>query len=124
MKKRTVLFVVFAAILALALGVCAGCGSKGAADQINVNISIDATAAGGELIEQDVAIDEGGTVYDALAAVAQISGEPSYVTGINGVDAAENSGWCYYVNGEYPNNPANEAVVVDGDDIDWVFVVF
>ena len=67
-----------------------------AADKVSGDI--DTTKFG----PAEVFIVTGGTAYDALLATgAEVDGEPSYITSINGLaagDAGPTSGWMYSVN--------------------------
>lgn len=94
---------------------------------ITVSVSIssnvpESPASGGGT----VTLAQGATALDALRAVASVSAEDTqygpYVTNVNGVAAAANTGWTYYVNGEMPMQSAAYTELNNGDSVSWVFV--
>lgn len=126
------------ALLAIALmGAFVGC-SQGASSTsaassegtISVNLKVDATDYGsGILYDDDIAIEEGKTIYDALLAsgldldVGSMSGTV-YIDGIGGIVAskvASTSGWLFTVNGETSNVGVDAYTLKDGDKIVFTF---
>ncbi len=110
-----------------------GAQSGQASDQIvNVTMSVDASAAGGEASE-DVAVQvaSGSTVFDVLEASgisynAADSSYGPYVTSINGLAEREHgssSGWMFTINGDYADSGMSSATVSDGDAVVWVYFV-
>lgn len=129
------------AMLALTLAV-AGCGGAPATTEeapaatdvaeITVTQKVDATVAGGETSEVEVAVPEGGTVYDALVLsgvdYADQDGEYGiYVTAIGGIGEnanGTNGGWVYTVNDEEVMVGCTEYVLEPGDVIQWSYITW
>lgn len=73
----------------------------------------------------EIEITKGMTVFDVLEQAADmngvtISGDSSYVSGINGLSefsCGALSGWLYSVNGEFPSVPIGEYQVSENDEI-------
>lgn len=116
----------------------AGSGASGSSDAqdstsseprtVTVTISADGTVGGGSVVGPvTLTFDEGATVYDALAntgwsPLAEWGAFGAYVTSINGVAAASDTGWTYTVNGSQPNYACSAYTLSDGDVIQWTFV--
>lgn len=95
---------------------------------VTVSISADATVGGGGTAGPvTLTLEEGATVYDALAGAGwPIASEWTamgvYVTSINGIAAGPKTGWTYAVNGALPNYACSAYALSDGDAITWKFV--
>ena len=67
----------------------------------------------------------GSTVLDVTSEVLDVQvqwyGPLAYIRGIGGVNAAGQSGWEYWVNGEFASMAVNLYTLVDGDVIEWVY---
>lgn len=129
------------AMLALTLAV-AGCGGAPAATEeapaatdvaeITVTQKVDATVAGGDVSEVEVAVPEGATVYDALVlSGVDYNDEDSdygiYVTAIGGIGEnanGTNGGWVYTVNDEEVTVGCTEYVLEAGDVVQWSYITW
>lgn len=93
---------------------------------ITVTVTINGANCGGGVSTEEVTISEGGTVFDALRATgASISGNGTYIRGINGLSEFQGgprSGWFYYVNGVRPNVSCGSYVLSGGEAITWLYV--
>ena len=75
-----------------------------------------------------VTVSQGDTVYDALVKSGiSHNAEPSpfggvYITSIGGVAAQDDTGWTYYVNGQYINASCSSTTLSEGDSVQWVYV--
>ena len=152
LKKRAHLAALFATVaVAFVLGVAgctqttAGTGSaagsaataeKGSAaavaedGQILVTVKVDSSAADGSVsFDQEVAVDEGATAYDALVATglsvnASDSEYGMYVEGIDGLAAGDHgdmSGWMFDINGEMAEESCDKIELADGDTVNWIY---
>ena len=115
-----------------------------AAGQIDVKVVIDISKAvaeqnetalllkekDGELITYNVTVPEGSTVLEVLRASGAVVGTTAasfgeYVSSINslaeGAVSAE-SGWTFFVNGEFATEGASTLKVNPGDEILWQYV--
>ena len=110
----------------------AGGGQKPAPKTVTVSISVDSSAVGGPVSGSGTfTFEEGATVYDALCALgfsigSQDSIHGVYVSSINGLAEKEHgasSGWMYAVNGKLPNMACSAYKLVDGDSIQWRYVI-
>ncbi|MBQ9002486.1 MAG: DUF4430 domain-containing protein [Eggerthellaceae bacterium] len=97
---------------------------------IGYSLKIDASAVDkGVLYDDANTAAEGTTVYDALIATGldldvKQNGGMTYVDGIDGVVGSEvspTSGWMYSINGESPDDSADQHKIADGDTIEWTF---
>jgi len=107
-----------------------------------VSLRIDATRAGydfpvlpdgGQLLEWTVPLAAGDTAWTLLDRAAREygltvvhtgSGASCYVSGIGGLfefDRGPLSGWIYKVNGEQLSISCGEAVLRDGDILEWIY---
>ena len=147
----TRLFALIAAlVLAFSVGTLTGCGdnsstassstatasqsastsSSSDAAQIAVTVSIDTTAAEGDVKNIEVKLDSDASVLDALETTeltldVQDSSYGKYVNAIDGLaagDKGDQSGWMYSVNGEMGAVSAGEQTVADGDTVTWQYV--
>ena len=138
------LLALFAAmLLALSLGALVGCADNGAAsssaqdgassqaaEQVDVSVSIDLTAADGDVETVEVSVPAGSTVLDATQATGftmdvQDSDYGKFVNAINGVatgDHGDTSGWLVALNGEDLAVAADKQEVSAGDEIAWRYV--
>lgn len=97
---------------------------------IQVNITVDGTAAGSNISSALLSIPAGSTVYDALKATgASVNARSTvygmYVAGINGLAEKEygaQSGWTYYVNGQFADRACDCWRLSEGDYVKWVYV--
>ena len=142
---QTRVFAILAALaLAFSIGTLAGCGnndaasssasadsaSTAAAEQINVTVSVDFTAADGKVETAEVSVPAGSNVLEATQATAfqldvQDSQYGKFVNAINGVatgDHGDQSGWLVAVNGEDLAVSADAQEVAEGDKIEWRYV--
>ena len=110
----------------------AGGGQKPAPKTVTVSISVDSSAVGGPVSGSGTfTFEEGATVYDALCALGLSIGSQDsihgvYVSSINGLAEKEHgasSGWMYAVNGKLPNMACSAYKLVDGDSIQWRYVI-
>ena len=110
----------------------AGGGQKPAPKTVTVSISVDSSAVGGPFSGScTFTFEEGATVYDALCALGLSIGSQDsihgvYVSSINGLAEKEHgasSGWMYAVNGRLPNMACSAYKLVDGDSIQWRYVI-
>lgn len=76
--------------------------------------------------DKKVAVGEGASVYAALVASGiQFTGN-DYVAGIMGLaegDGGPESGWCFLINGKFPEDGVKDAKVGDGDKIDFRYTL-
>jgi hypothetical protein len=67
----------------------------------------------------------GSTVLDVTSEVLDVQvqwyGPLVYIRGIEGIVAAGQSGWEYWVNGEFASIAVNLYTLADGDTIEWVY---
>lgn len=112
-----------------------GTGSGGGASspsasrpaRITVSIAVDGSAAGAGASSATLSLEEGSTVYDALASCgvafnAKSTGYGMYVSSIAGLAEKEHgdmSGWMYSVNGVTPNVACSSYELSDGDSVYW-----
>lgn len=94
---------------------------------IQISFSVESSKADGSVsYSADMTLDEGSTVYDALAASGiQFSGQ-SYISEIGGLGEklfGSQSGWKYYVNGSAPGKSCNKYVLKNGDIVQWKYVL-
>ena len=101
--------------------------------QIEVEVTIDSTAAeGGSQQACSVEVPEGASALDALLATGvDVSVEDSdygkYVSAVGGVEEQTgdtSAGWTYTVDGEMPNDSADAHAIEAGDEIVWTYVEF
>ena len=137
-----------AAVLAALVLALAGCGGTATAPQtdeqapaaegsavaddarISVAVTVDGSAAEGDVIETTVDLPEGATAFDALMmAGVEVESQDSdygiYVSSVNGLAAGDNgeySGWLYAVNGEDGMVAADECLLADGDEVRWYYI--
>ena len=94
-----------------------------------MSITVDSSASGTSVsYATTVTVQEGATVYDALAASgipynARPSAYGVYVDAIGGVAETPNGGWTYHLNGQYINASCSSTVVHAGDSIQWIYVL-
>ncbi len=134
MKKAAAVFL--ALIMTLVMTACGGNSGGGSASaagaDMTVSMSID-FPDGSETVDVEAAelsLPGGSSVQDALDAYAgendvevvmdETSDSP-YVTSIGGVEADDDAGWVYEVNGEMVMEAASDAVLNDGDEVTWEF---
>ena len=142
--QNRLLAILAAILLAFSIGTLAGCGNDNAAsssaqdasssaaqaEQVNVTVSIDLTAADGKVETAEVSVPAGSTVLDATQATSfeldvQDSQYGKYVNAINGVatgDHGDQSGWLVAVNGEDLAVSADAQEVAEGDKVEWRYV--
>ena len=112
-----------------------GTGSGGGASspsasrpaRITVSIAVDGSAAGAGASSATLSLEQGSTVYDALASCgvafnAKSTGYGMYVSSIAGLAEKEHggmSGWMYSVNGATPNVACSSYELSDGDSVYW-----
>lgn len=140
--QHRVFAVITAALLALSLGMLAGCDNGGgasssqsaassqAAEQISVKVTIDLTEADGKAETTEVSVPVGASVLEATQAIGlemdiQDSDYGKYVNAINGVasgDYGATSGWLVALNGEDLAVSADNQEVSAGDEIIWRYV--
>ena len=142
--QNRLLATIAALLLALSVGMLAGCGNNNAAssaaqdsssaavqaEQVNVLVSVDLTAADGKVETVEASVPAGSSVLDATQATTfmldvQDSQYGKYVNAINGVatgDHGEQSGWLVAVNGKDLAVSADAQEVVEGDKIEWRYV--
>ena len=95
--------------------------------RITVTIVVDGTSAGANASSATLSLEQGSTVYDALASSgvafdARQTGYGMYVSSIAGLAEKEHggmSGWMYSVNGATPDVACSSYVLSDGDSIYW-----
>lgn len=105
-------------------------------DKLDSGLNDEKYLRGGEILtETEVSFKEGETVYDVLRRATsqnEIQMETSgssygvYVEGINYLyqfSCGEQSGWVYYVNGEYAQVSCSAYKLSDGDKIEWKYSV-
>ena len=119
------------ALSATASGSSSSSSSSGdQSTHIQVNITVDGTAAGSNISSALLSIPAGSTVYDALKATgASVNARSTvygmYVAGINGLAEKEygaQSGWTYYVNGQFADRACDRWRLSEGDYVKWVYV--
>lgn len=142
--QTRMLAILAALALAFSIGTLAGCGnndaasssasadsaSTAAAEQINVTVSVDFTAADGKVETAEASVPAGSNVLEATQATAfqldvQDSQYGKFVNAINGVatgDHGDQSGWLVAVNGEDLAVSADAQEVAEGDKIEWRYV--
>ena len=140
--QTRLLAVLSALLLALCIGMLAGCGGSGgqsssaaaesssSADQVHATVAVDFTEAEGKVETVEVAVDAGSSVLDATVAAnfeldVQDSQYGKFVNAINGVatgDHGDMSGWLVAVNGEDLTVSADAQEVAEGDEIAWRYV--
>ena len=95
--------------------------------RLTVTIVVDGTSAGANSSSATLSLEQGSTVYDALASSgvafdAKQTGYGMYVSSIAGLAEKEHggmSGWMYSVNGATPDVACSSYVLSDGDSIYW-----
>lgn len=95
--------------------------------RLTVTITVDGSAAGAGASSATLSLEQGSTVYDALASCgvsfnAKATGYGMYVSSIAGLAEKEHgdmSGWMYSVNGRTPNLACSSYALSDGDSIYW-----
>ena len=133
------------AVMALACGTVAlsacgtapatGSAAADAAAQMKVTVVVDSTSVDSPVsYDEQVALEEGATVLDALEALATQedfsynmtdSAYGAYVSAIDGLAEREHgdqSGWTYTVNGEMVSDAASDCVLSEGDSVEWTYV--
>lgn len=142
--KSRMLAVFAAMLLALSVGMLAGCGNGAAAsssaaqdaasstqaEQVKVTVSVDFTAADGKVETAEASVPAGASVLEATQATSfeldvQDSQYGKFVNAINGVATGshgDQSGWLVAVNGKDLEVSADQQQVAEGDSIEWRFV--
>lgn len=99
---------------------------------ITVSFSVVSDAVGSPVsFSKSLTLDEGATVFDALAAagvdfVARDSAYGKYVAAIGGLAEKQHggtSGWMYSVNGEVVMTSCSNCVLSQGDRVQWFYTV-
>lgn len=99
---------------------------------ITVSFSVVSDAVGSPVsFSKSLTLDEGATVFDALAAagvdfVARDSAYGKYVAAIGGLAEKQHggtSGWMYSVNGEIVMTSCSNCVLSQGDRVQWFYTV-
>lgn len=99
---------------------------------ITVSFSVVSDAVGSPVsFSKSLTLDEGATVFDALAAagvdfVARDSAYGKYVAAIGGLAEKQHggtSGWMYSVNGEVVMTSCSNCVLSQGDQVQWFYTV-
>ena len=100
-------------------------------NEVNITVSVDATAAGGFFVgPMNFTFEEGANAFDALMATgvsvdSRWSSMGLYVKSINGYAEKQHgsmSGWMYYVNGQYINHSCDKEILSNGDVVTWFYV--
>lgn len=105
-------------------------GTGSADKRFIISITVDASEHGNVYFSENVTLDEGTSVYDALKATglstnARDTQYGVYVAAIGGVaekSAGGESGWKYSVNGAEPGTSCSNYILKSGDVIKWKFV--
>jgi uncharacterized protein YcfJ len=79
------------------------------------------------MVSQNVTINAGSSVYDALRATgAALGGSSNYVSSIGGLAEFQfgaGSGWIYTVNGVRPGVGAGAYRLQGGESIRWIYTL-
>lgn len=97
---------------------------------IHVTVSVSSDSVGGPVSAfQNVTLDQGASVYDALRATgvgidSRSTQYGRYVSAIGGLAEKQHgsgSGWIYTVNGSSPSQSCDSYVLSDGDAVSWMY---
>lgn len=97
---------------------------------VHVTVSVSSDSVGGPVSAfQNVTLDQGASVYDALCATGISVDAPStqygtYVSAIGGLAEKQHgsgSGWIYTVNGSSPFQSCDSYILSDGDAVSWMY---
>lgn len=107
-------------------GASGSAGSSSSKGTIEISFTIESSNADGSVsYSATMTLNEGATVYDALAASGVSHSGKSYVTAIGGLSAGMfggESGWKYYVNGSEPGTSCVNYTLQNGDYVQWSYV--
>lgn len=139
--KKVLLYLVAAVALSVAVFGCTKRESQMAetvdtttqeSEKIVVNIVIDGSKGEDKAINAkgQLKLSAGSTAYDALKELCasqgyEITGDPSYVKTVGGLGEGSFGtapcGWMFRIDGNYSVEPADKAVLEDGNEIIWEF---
>lgn len=97
---------------------------------VHATVSVSSDSVGGPVSTfQNVTLDQGASVYDALCATgisvdARSTQYGMYVSAIGGLAEKQHgsgSGWIYTVNGSSPSQSCDSYVLSDGDAVSWAY---
>lgn len=125
-------------ILLLSLAMVTSCGENNNEEQpiinpIEITISIDYPdkAEIEDIEEETFKIEEDSTVLDAIQLYCNVNDIPlniettdGSVDGINDINnyiLYTNRTWQYKINDELIDSPANTHILIDGDNLQWVY---
>lgn len=92
-----------------------------AKETLSVVISLEQDGKKVEGATQELEVEEGSTVLEALKGQYEVIEEDGFILSIDGMEQDEDAGkyWLYEVNGEQPTVGAVEYEIKDGDQVKW-----
>ena len=93
-----------------------------AKETLSVVMSLEQDGKEVEGATQELEVEEGTTVLEALKGQYEVIEEDGLILSIDGMEQDEDAGkyWLYEVNGEQPTVGAAECEIKDGDQVKWL----
>ena len=91
-------------------------------EMLTVGSSLEQDGKEVEGATQELEVEEGTTVLEALKGQYEVIEEDGLILSIDGMEQDEDAGkyWLYEVNGEQPTVGAAECEIKDGDQVKWL----